>query len=519
MPNQSVYIALNNAKVCMYQTETPSKEPRVRRGTVRTVVGYKAPKLVTLRSRKLFCMVFTKENQELWASENHCIDVIDVKSFKVDTSKTISLRILLSEDRIQQISDVNSGMNVVQMVRSPGRVWCLLKNSPFILEFCEESYNCLSLLKCDQEMLLKVNVRKVLDFDEATHATYHQLQRTGDTSDSSDTEDGDYMQSLLASAEGGIDDDDGIYEDYYTGKIGENSRQRRRLTNTRQTLPGFNHSQDNAPPVPLRNVPKRPDSDGSSPPVPERNTDDVPPIPKRNTEDAPPIPKRTTSQAPLVPLRREVRLPVPSRTFPRDTKPPPFTDMKDPPPVPDKASTLPKTHSSGSQSGSGRRPNSGPELPPKSPSNSQTQFGQDPKEYRPQSKLSNFSIIVSSLECVGNSLWIGRSNGEVCVIDIRLPTAGQSNCGKVVAIFQNKLRKYSVLSDENVKLIKAGRYVVATYSGTASDIIETQTEIALWDALDVADVERIQSYWTKINYIEKKISEETKKVAVNLGTV
>ena len=510
----------------MYQTETPTKEPRVRRGTVRTVVGYKAPKIVTLRSRKLFCMVFTKENQEIWASENHCIDVIDVKSFMVDKSKTISLRILLSEDQIQQICDVNSGMNVVQMVRSPGRVWCLLKNSPFILEFCEDTYNCLSLLKCDEEMLFNHNVRKVLNFDEATHATYHQLQRTGDTSDSADSDEEDYIPPWTASAEGGIDDDEGIYQEMYNRRSGEEGGHRKRLTNTRQPLPGFKDLEDNVPAVPMRRkapaVPERPGSDVLNPTFPARNTDKVAPLLEESDADPPPVPKRTTSQAiEPVPMRREVRPPVPSRTFPRDTRPPPIiiTGTNDPPPLPDRASTLPKTHSSGLQKGPGRRPTSGPELPPKPSSNTKSQFGQESKEFEHKSKMSKFSIVVNSLEGVGNSLWVSRSNGEVCVIDIRLPTAGQLNCGKVVAIFKNKLRKYPVLSDENVKLIKAGNYVVATYSGTASDIIESQTEIALWDALDVDDVERIQCYWTKINYIEKKISEETKKVEVHLGTI
>ena len=518
----------------MYQTETPTKEPRVRRGTVRTVVGYKAPKIVTLRSRKLFCMVFTKDNQEIWVSQNHCLDVIDTKSFMVDKSKTISLRILLSEDQIQQIGDISSGMNVVQMVRSPGRVWCLLKSSPFILEFCEETYNCLSVLKCDEEMLLNNNVRKVLDFDEATHGTYHQLQRSGDTPDSSNSEEEGYIPPWTASAEGGVDDDnndddnddnDGIYQEMYCGKTFEESGQRRRMTSTRQALPRFKDSQEETPPVPLRRkappVPERPSSNISSPGVQARNSDTVPSLSEEKVAGAPPVPKRTTSKAEPVPMRREVRPPVPSRTFPRDTRPPPIIDGDIPPPVPDRASTLPKTHSSGSQKGlgSGGRHSSGPELSPKPLFNTKSQFGQESKQFEHKSKLSKFSIIVSSIEGVGNSLWVGRSNGEVCVVDIRSPTAGQLNCGKVVAVFENKLRRYSVLSDEIVKLMKAGKYVVATYSGTASDIVESQTEIALWDAVDVNDVERIQSYWTKINYIENKITEETKKVAVNLGTI
>lgn len=583
VPLQSVYIALSNAKICRYETETPTKPERARRGTVRTVVGFKDPKTITLRTRKLFCMVFTKDNGELWVSVNHYIDVIDVKSFMVDKSKTICLRMLLAAEEISQNHDVDFGLNVVQMVRSSGRVWCLLKDSPFILEFCEDSYNCLSLLKCDEEMLLNKDVRTVLNFDETTHTMYHQLQRMDSNTSSSESDEEEYVFPLSRSAEGTLDDS--VYNDLYFNKTGEESVQRRRsklprsplttsvstkmildddsiykelyspgvenvqrrrLTNARQTFGEFKDSHENSPPVPLRNKslsvhPSSPSTDG--PPVPLRKTPetspvsnndstDVPPLPERQAtgtpplavrSGAPPVPRRNTCESPKVLERRNARPPVPSRKFlgsiSREVNILLIPDNDKPPPVPERASTLPNRLDSSSRSQNTSRRYSGPELPPKSPLESKPQFNQEPSGFMDKSKFNKFDIIVNSLESVGGSIWIGRSNGDVCVINTRLPTAGQSNCGKVVAIFENKLRQYTVSIDEKVKLVKAGKYVVATYSVTGMDSTASHTEIALWDAFDAEDVERIQSYWEKISCIEKKIADETKKVSVNLGTV
>ena len=428
-------------------------------------------------------MAFTKEKEELWVSENHCIDVIDVKNFMVDTSKNINLRIL------NESCGIDTKLNVVQMVRSVGRVWCLLKNSPYILEFCENSYNCMSLLTCEKEMLYKENVRKLLEFDDSIHATYHTLQRTELSSDSDD--EGGYVGPMSASGEANPFQDDCIYQDPDFDKVAEDCKQKRRIAATRKALSTVDNSQNEAPSVPERTA---------APLIPRRTTVTSTSHPISQQSDAPPVPQRIN------------RLPVPD-----------ITQLR--------ASTLPNTRRSQSQSSCDSqnsvrsRPLSGPPLPPKpslSPTSEPYESGTLFQEsvHESDSHLNDFSIIIKCIESVGNSIWVSRSKGDICVIDIRLPTtAGQSNCGKVVAVLENKLRKSSTKSEEEVKLKKVGKYVVSTYSEKGEDTLVSGTEVAVWDALDAGDMERIQSYWGRIIYIEKKISNDTKEVADNVETV
>ena len=495
--------------------------------------------MVTLRSSKLFCMAFTKNSDELWVSGSNFIDIINVKAFKVDRSNTIDLRILIN------LCDLDVRPKVVQIVRGGDRVWCLLKQSPYILEFCEESYNCLSVLTCDEEILLRRVVRKSLDFDDVAHSEYHTtcptLKRTGDTSDSDSSVNGDEADHVTPLDH----QDDSIYQELYKGM--EISQTRRRLSNTRKRLPPHctsptytNLHKTDAPPIPERgksppvpmrntcvpsileeinNAPPIPARKGNTPPIPERSSNG-PPIPERNN-NGPPIPERK-NDAPPIPKRASSLNPGKDTIVPgRINDPVRFPGIAEK--VQIRASTLPnRAQSSGSERSSDSRPTSDPpKLPPKSPLSKQSVYSSESNLNKSsesklnkssESILERFNIVVNSMVTVGTSLWVSRSNGDICVIDTRLSTAGQVDNGKVVAVFENKLFKSRVSSKEEVKLTRAGKYVIGTYPVAGSDLNDLSVEIALWDTLDVDVIERIHSHWNRIIDIEKRIAGDTKNV-------
>ena len=629
-------MALSCSEVCLYQSKN-LKINEIKKGSRRTTAGYKSPLTVTLRTKKLLCMGFTKKYEELWVGGSQFIDIIDVNHFKVDKSKTIDLRVLLSYCGL----DVRP--KIVQIVGADGRAWCLVKNSPYILEFCDQTYNCMSYLYFEDEMILGKSVRQLLDFVEFDHAEYHAtcdtLQRTGNTPTDLESSQSDSEEDYIApSSWKSISEDRSPCHDIsphfqnrkkltYTRKSSSNPAQqfndstdtppvperklppaippktvnasdipdvpagrgisdipplpeRRNKTPSVQIrnkvppVPQRNQSfaqspenYDNVPPVPQRNqiIAQSPESYDNIPPVPQRNQiiaqspesyDNIPPVPQRNQiiaqspesyDNIPPVPQRnqiiaqspeSNDNIPPVPQRNQIIAqspesndnipPIPQRNqiIPQSPE-----SNDNAPPIPQRhsslrpgasnvvdtsayginkidtrASTLPhRFGSSSSERSSDSRPTSDPpKLPPKSSLSG---------KYSTDSELDKYNILVNSIVSVGNSVWVGRSNEDICVVDTRL----SDDRGKVVAVLENKLTARSASSQETTTLLKTGKYVLASYSVTKRGT--NGTEIALWNAFDVEDIERIDGHWRKILHIEKKLENDAKTVKMDIANI
>ena len=632
-------MALSCSEVCLYQSKN-LKINESKKGSRRTTAGFKSPLTVTLRTKKLFCMGFTKKYEELWVGGSQFIDIIDVNHFKVDKSKTIDLRVLLSYCGL----DVRP--KIVQIVGADGRVWCLVKNSPYVLEFCDQTYNCMSYLNLEDEMLLGKSVRQLLDFVEFDHAEYHAtcdtLQRMGNTSTDLESSQSDSEEDYVApSSWKSIPEDGSPCHDIinfsphfqnrkkltYTRKSSSNPAQQQndstdtppvperklpptipqktvnasdipdvpavrgisdipplperrnktpsvQLRNKVPPVPQRNQilhqspeSYDNVPPVPQRNqsIAPSPESIDNIPPVPHRNqslawspksyenvppvrqrnqniaqspesNDNIPPVPQRNQiiaqspesiDNIPPVPQRnqiiaqspeSNDNIPPVPQRNQI---IPQSPESNDNAPPiPQRHASLRPgasnvvdtssyginKIDTRASTLPhRFGSSSSERSSDSRPTSDPpKLPPKSSLSG---------KYSTDSELDKYNILVNSIVSVGNSVWVGRSNEDICVVDTRL----SDDRGKVVAVLENKLTARSAASQETTTLLKTGKYVLASYSVTKRGT--NGTEIALWDAFDVEDIERIDGHWRKILHIEKKLENDAKTVKMDIGNI
>ena len=649
-------MALSCSEVCLYQSKN-LKVNESKKGSRRTTAGFKSPLTVTLRTKKLFCMGFTKKYEELWVGGSQFIDIIDVNHFKVDKSKTIDLRVLLS------YCGLDIRPKIVQIVGADGRAWCLVKNSPYILEFCDQTYNCMSYLNLEEEMLLGKSVRQLLDFGGSDHAEYHAtcdtLQRTGNTPTDVESSQSDSEEDYIApSSWQSIPEDGSPCHDTknfsphfqnrkkltYTRKSSSNPAQRQNdstdtppiperklpptippktvnasdipdvptvseippLPERRNKTPSVQYrnkvppvpqrnliihqspeNYDNVPPVPQRNqsFAPSPESYDNVPPVPQRNqsiaqspesNDNIPPVPHRNQsiaqspenyDNVPAVPQRNQSFAPspesydnvpAVPQRNQIipqspesndnGPPVPQRNQIIAQSPESFDNV---PPVPqrnqiipqspesnDNAPPIPQRHaslrpgasnvvdtssyginkidtrastlphrfgSSSSERSSDSRPTSDPpKLPPKSSLSG---------KYSTDSELDKYNILVDSIVSVGNSVWVGRSNEDICVVDTRL----SDDRGKVVAVLKNELTASSSKSQGTTTLLKTGKYVLASYSVTKRGT--NGTEIALWDAFDVEDIERIDGHWRKILHIEKKLENDAKTVKMDIGNI
>ena len=612
-------MALSCSEVCLYQSKN-LKVNESKKGSRRTTAGFKSPLIVTLRTKKLFCMGFTKKYEELWVGGSQFIDIIDVNHFKVDKSKTIDLRVLLSYCGL----DVRP--KIVQIVGTDGRAWCLVKNSPYILEFCDQTYNCMSYLNLKDEMLLGKSVRQLLDFVGFDHAEYHAtcdtLQRMVNTPTDLESSQSDSEEDYVAPSSWKSIPEDGS-QCHDIKNFSPHFQNRKKLTYTRKSSSNpaqqLNDSTDTppiperklppaippktvnasdipdvpavrgisdipplperrnktpsvqirnkVPPVPQRNqsIAQSPESFDNVPPVPQRNqiiaqsresNDNVPPVPQRNqsfaqspesNENAPPVPQRnqiiplspeSNDKSPTVQLRNqsldwspkshENVPPVPRRNqiIPQSPE-----SNDNAPPVPQwhaslrpgvsnvvdtssyginkidtRASTLPhRFGSSSSERSSDSRPTSDPpKLPPKSSLSA---------KYSTDSELDKYNILVNSIVSVGNSVWVGRSNEDICVVDTRL----SDDRGKVVAVLKNELTASSASSQETTTLLKTGKYVLASYSVTKRGT--NGTEIALWNANDVEDIERIDGHWRKILHIEKKLENDAKTVNMDIGNI
>lgn len=116
---------------------------------------------------------------------------------------------------------------------------------------------------------------------------------------------------------------------------------------------------------------------------------------------------------------------------------------------------------------------------------------------------SGHAIELTSILMVKNSLWVGRSCGDICIINTHRPVPTvPDKFGKVLAdMYSLNNRNQGGKTVQSVRLVKTGKHIASAY--TLNDGIHAMVQIAFWDSYGVEDVERVEGYWEHILAAEK----------------
>lgn len=117
---------------------------------------------------------------------------------------------------------------------------------------------------------------------------------------------------------------------------------------------------------------------------------------------------------------------------------------------------------------------------------------------------SGHDIELTSVLIVKNSLWVGRSCGDICIVNTHRPpmSTAPNRFGKVLAdMYSLNNRNQGGKTVESVRLVKTGKHIASAY--TLNDGIHATVQIAFWDSYGVEDVERVEGYLEHILAAEK----------------
>lgn len=125
----------------------------------------------------------------------------------------------------------------------------------------------------------------------------------------------------------------------------------------------------------------------------------------------------------------------------------------------------------------------------------------------------DYSIYCTSIAAVGDTLWVGRDLGDICIVnvskqqtDIAEPNSSNANSvyGKVIASMYDLNHKYrGSKTPKRIKLVPLRKYVISAY--TLTDLEGSDVEIVAWDSFTAQDVERVENHWRQILCLEKAL--------------
>ncbi|KAK3096675.1 hypothetical protein FSP39_002282 [Pinctada imbricata] len=103
------------------------------------------------------------------------------------------------------------------------------------------------------------------------------------------------------------------------------------------------------------------------------------------------------------------------------------------------------------------------------------------------------STTISSMICVGDSLWIGRKCGDIVVVNIKSNSSLNYEHGRVMACMKPKYSEEETFDTEykTETLLLVGSLVISLANED-----DSSTKIMAWEAYDTHDVYKVQNYWS-----------------------
>ena len=443
-----MYVAIEHGIIMQFKNKSAhGRQSSGSSDLITNIQGYRTPTQITLYSTSFHCMGLCETTQELWVSNGGQIDIINCKDFKVNKANRINLKILLT------MCQLGRDYIVENIVCGETQVFCVLNNSSVILEFDAIRHTCTSKYNLEKGNCIMYNTHVVEKLQLQSYE--HDAYKGALDDDESDRDRNNSVSSLTSSTEEELTSPCSPDGPSFSPIDIERSRNYW----ARVQSPDFVPLVPPRSPAGLRRPP---------PPVPVDNPITLgPPRPPKPVLGPRPSSDGDSSMPP-VPER-------PSR----------FTIMTD--------GTLPP-----------ERPPRGSTIPTAAGNTNDRVFRTLPILYNRQDY--SYSITCTSLVVVGNSLWVGRSCGDICVVNISEHKTDNSinpDYGKVIADMYDVHNKYrGTRTPVRVQLVPLGKYVMAAY--TLSDERGSEVEVVAWDKLTVKDIEQVEGYWQGVSKLEKQ---------------
>ncbi|XP_061163666.1 leucine-rich repeat serine/threonine-protein kinase 1-like isoform X2 [Saccostrea echinata] len=162
-------------------------------------------------------------------------------------------------------------------------------------------------------------------------------------------------------------------------------------------------------------------------------------------------------------------------------------DNGPPPPVPERSYSI----------SSPRRQAFSPPLPPRRPTSCNrsktlpTRTSPTSQSPPPQSPVASRSRhpLVNSVVGVGDSLWVGRSSGDILIINVKSTSQTQHGC--VMAVMHSHCDKPHI-AHEVEKLVTVGDLIFSVIKADSK-----YSEVTAWEAYDASKIQKLEKIWAR----------------------
>ncbi|KAL5004043.1 hypothetical protein ScPMuIL_017499 [Solemya velum] len=519
---EKVFVATEDGKLLIFQSvskQTLSRHPSS--PTKKVFGGWYEKKSLQLCKGSASCMVIEQTKSELWVGCSNQIVIVNTDTLLVETKLDILFR---------KIGNRHFPRNVSNLVYSGDRIWCQILGSAEILEFDSKEHLLLHTFECSKTFPLYSVLTDVppdtltveLDSQAVGRSTDHDevCQKTerstlamkddvGVCCDAAvelncETESPFMERGANRHPAGEIKPEQDSFCDSYVkiielpiGVFHEDPsvRTTRNNASVLHDLKELEKEFLSKTPCSVRsgNDEKSPENLSLPPPIPPKNrlkpnerkssyyhtnsecnnNDSDVPLPKPFTL---PLEKRTAFR------HKTISQACPSKVFSTGDNLPPI-----PPPSPRHLT----------RTGSDVPP---PEVPPRS---NRPLTPQVPK-LETSFFLHQRQIIVKSLAVVGNTLWVGRSSGDILIINLSSNSNFEEK--EVIGILKPV---HQINSEANngsrqiMKLLHVGHLVVSMDANFNCE--NCSTRIVAWEDYDSNQIYNINQYWGKIRNAEKQL--------------
>lgn len=154
-------------------------------------------------------------------------------------------------------------------------------------------------------------------------------------------------------------------------------------------------------------------------------------------------------------------------------------EKNSPPPVPERCASVSYP----------QNPPVSPPIPPRRPTKTRTLPPRSsPPAHSPPLPRSRHPI-VNSVVGVGDSLWVGRSNGDILIINVKSSAQCQHGC--VMAVMKSHCNKPHI-THEVEKLVKVENLIFSVLKADSK-----YTELIAWEAYDASKIQKLEQIWAR----------------------
>lgn len=497
---EKVFVTTEDGRLLVYQMvskQTLSRNPSSL--TRKMFCGWSEKKSLQLSTLSGSCMAIAQNKGELWVGCSNQIVIVNINTLLVETKLDIPA---------QTDGTKNPPPSVLDIVYSQGRIWCQLSGSAEILEFDSEKHLLIHTFCCGKSFPLYSILTDVvpespgivLNTNTAGQISVEDCQKHFDTISITEEE---FKEAEIDSLS--IQKDQEVFCDSYVQLSEETIRKSIRKCggDTSSVLHDMKKLKEEFLSEKTSATEWSSDEniyDNDPPPI-------VPPRCKLK-------PNGNNPKVITLPSLRYPARPDCNNTGSKDSKTSTFPNLNKLPAfmnITKSDSLLAKLFPKGD--------NSPPFIPPRSPKQTVGRSDSDipPPEVPPRPnrlpvrERHSFScqrdISVRSMAVVGDTLWVGRSSGDILIININSNT-GHFQEREVTGILRpvhQKFAKPNTRNSQVLKLLHVGHLVVSMETESSMNYKTCSTRIIAWEDYGTTQIHNVNQYWEGIRRAGRKL--------------